>query len=106
MATQNDLKSLHVDSNTIYNRQHALQDALISEHKFITEITSNISLWSQKLSETYESDLRSVQGSLLAYEKSAYDGEISLARVAALILQNQHVIRITDKMNSVADMCR
>jgi len=106
VATQNDLKSLHVDTGTIYKRQKALKDALVEEHKFVSEVTANLTLWSKELSKTYEFDLKSVEENLRAFEKSVHAGEILLARVAALIQQNQHVVRIADKLNSVADMCR
>jgi len=69
----------------------------MEEHKFVSEVTSNLSLWSKELSKTYEFDLKLVKENA---------GEMLLARVAAPYQQNQQVVRVADKSNSVADMCR
>jgi len=106
VATQDDLTKLHADNNVLIKRLDNYKEALIQQHKYLADVTSNLTVWSKQLSKSYEEDLANVERSFHRFEASSYAGETALARVTSLIQQNQQLIRLASRMEAVADMCR
>jgi hypothetical protein len=106
LATDRQIDELHVTELRLAERQKSLQDAILKDHKYLTEVTSNISTWTASLSKTFEADLDDAKRRLEAAIDTVYKEDGVLGDISSTILKNQHVMYVTNKIDSAAESCR
>jgi len=106
LATTADVDALHAAEGAIVERLKQLQNGMVDEHKYLVDLSGNISAWSSKLSNTFQHRLDQVSKHLISTAETIYKEEGVLGQVALDIMKNQYLMYTTNKINLAAESCR